>query len=191
MTADDRVLLTTDFIWELNNYFHFLSIKEFETIVSDGIRNKFTSNTIGLSIVNFNIWYNEWLQQKNKYQISIQSKIVKHCPDKVLPPPPVTIESLHNLMILESKSIETELELDNLFKLSADFIYNKLESFNRIKKDHYLIRLKDVQLEYSRNLTPLKKSMEEAIGNHQLKKTSEAKRLVLIDYFNSKLKTND
>jgi hypothetical protein len=193
MLAPERVLLTNDFIWELNTYFPLITIKEFELIVNNGIRKRYDTaakTTIGLSIVNFNIWHKAYREEKEALQLMINRRIELQKSEslKKLPPAPVTIESIHQLMNSELDTLQDQKNANEiLFALSCDYIYRKLVSFGVIEESNYISRIKDVMLPEKKRAS-LRESMEEIISKSKDRKVSEAKRLVLIDYFNQNVK---
>jgi hypothetical protein len=97
MKAEDQLLMVNDFCHELINRFPHLSIKEFEVIITAGIRGEFEINTVGLSIVNFNLWTQKYLDKKYKLQIEINNKLQRQ---KVFDSPeqPIDQNSILNIL---------------------------------------------------------------------------------------------
>lgn len=190
MSGDDQVLLTNDFISELTTDYPNLTIKEFNSIVTNGIRRKYNVDTIGLSIVNFNIWANQFNQIKSKALIGIQLKTDKANQLKQLPPAKITLADIHAEMHSQyeyMKSIKTpDFKFGNsVFQLSANYFFNHLIDFGELSiedLDNDIGSIDSDQLIIKR--VGITQSISEAMSSFESNKLRESKRLILIDYYN-------
>jgi hypothetical protein len=148
MKSDDIVLLVNDFMYELQNDFKQLTIKEFEIIVKNGIRGKYDENTIGLSIVNFNRWYSIYSQRKFKLNTEIQNKLNRSRTLIESPEKDVTKKDVINLGLKIFTDAEFNFNskqkppknykafvdywLDNGMVTSANYLYDQLIKFKLI-----------------------------------------------------------
>jgi hypothetical protein len=183
MNSDDIVLLVNDFIFELDTYFKHISIAEFKTIVEKGVRKKYNSfsETIGVSIVNFNVWYEAWLIEKQKSMISINNKMTKSNSDRQLPPAKVNWQQIRSLIKTELKNVG--LDSKNCFKLSSNYIYDQLVKFDCFGQLEYKNEIDNVQLEtnqFKRN--KLGVLIGDALEQFEDNTEREAKRLTVINW---------
>jgi hypothetical protein len=159
MTGEDQALLVNDFIWELSNYFPNITIREFELIVTNGIRKKYDSEkvqTVGLSIVNFNYWAKCYLENKAKLNLRIENKLDKNY--NLLPPAPVTKKSVLDILRNEYLVIQNryssldkrkrakikfdEYWIENGNQVSAHYLFGQLQKFGLIDKTEADLELK-------------------------------------------------
>jgi hypothetical protein len=119
MKAEDQVLMVNDFTNELITYFPQLTIKEFEFVITSGIRHKFDTEdnkTIGLSIVNFNLWVSIYLEQKAKMNLELSIKLKQSKFELPFTPAPVLSKDVINL--IKSNFIELEKQYNSRSSLA-------------------------------------------------------------------------
>lgn len=148
MSGEDQALLVNDFMFELSNYFPFLTVKEFELITRNGIRKKYDTEknqTVGLSIVNFNYWAKCYLEQKAKLNLEIDKKLEKKI--KLLPPAPVSKESTLDVLREEYKvQIERYESLSEPEKNKIDFDSYWLRNGNQVSSKYLFKKLRQFNL---------------------------------------------
>jgi len=156
MVAEDQVLLLNDIYNEvINEYFNY-TIKEIELIITNGVRNKYNTNTFGMSVVNFNIWARAYRDYANKININIQRAIDKLNMTQSAGSP-VTQKSFlkvlennyladHELWSASEKKeypIFEDYWMDIGLIVSSNYVYEKLSEFGLIKGDAFEVELSD------------------------------------------------
>jgi hypothetical protein len=181
MAAEDRVLLVNDFNWELKNYFKQLTIKEFEIIVSKGIRKRFNTDTIGISIVNFNLWYDAYIIERNNLQIQISNKLHRiNSNRQIAPVKEVSIETIKDFLISEYKAIKSQKNWQKvIYHVSASYLYRQLVQLNQLQKDSYISYTDKATNNARDNKLISPKDSSEEQKNRII---WESKRLALVDY---------
>lgn len=163
MDADDQLLLVNDFNSEVVKYFPNLTIKEIEEIMNDGLRSKLDPvgrETIGLSVINFNIWAKKYLEIKNKNNLELQKKLDRLMIPESLPKQ-ITEESiitmLRNEFILSTelyskkpKQYQETVPFDNYWRakgipVSSNYIYEQLLKYKLVTPRQLNSEIKKLQ----------------------------------------------
>jgi len=150
--AEDIAFLANQLTDELMLDYSNLTIKEVDTIIHDGIRGVYDTEeryTVGLSVVNFNLWAREFSERKLNLNLAIKKKV-----DQFLIPEttmrPVTKAALINIIRQEyiaHQKVYNLLDTHEKNQISWDrywvkkglitssnYVYEQLAKFKLIKK---------------------------------------------------------
>ena len=196
MHRDDILLLVNDLTNELTEDFKIITIKEFELIVRNGIRKRYDTEkvqTIGLSVVNFNIWARSYLEEKGKLDQKIQDKINL---DKIRNKKVVEvkyedvinlIKEYHDHSVIEfnklgSKELKCETANEYFLKtglhLSANYVYKQLVKYNKLTADQLQQKIDSIVIKPQR-----KNEFTTMMNIVNSNKKYESKRILCCEFY--------
>jgi len=160
MNPQDQSVLFSDLLIEIQTRYSFLTIKEVEIIISNGVRQKY-GETIGFSILNFNVWTKNYLQEKNKVNLDIQKKLDRIKINKNTtksPPDPISyVDQLRDQYLFEQniynekpKEYRDSISFDrhwlkNGCMVSGSFLYDGLIKNDQLNPEKMNVFLKDIE----------------------------------------------